>query len=127
MPESTQTKVKVPEWFRNRVAMLFSLYPGASLSTPTVLAWWEFLGHFDQRALQLAFAWTPSGSPTFCPTAPMVAEWAASIEKTAVAKTTDLTRPELVEPEPDMSHVDPEIRDLLEKLKNRPAATGGGT
>lgn len=68
MPVSDQVN-EIPAWFQSEMECLFALYPAATLSVATKIAWWSVLGRLDRGSFRAAASRACQKSPTFIPSA----------------------------------------------------------
>jgi len=60
---------EIPLWFKSQIAMLFAMYPSATLSSATIVAWWSVLGELGQSAVKRGVTVAAAASPMFIPSA----------------------------------------------------------
>lgn len=82
------------------------------MNEATVPAWFSFLAEWEIVVIAAAVKLAVAGSPSFVPTAPLVAEHCKSVAKTSIGKPQDLSLPCLPEAEAQLDPHDPRYADF---------------
>jgi hypothetical protein len=72
---------EVPRWFMEKLAGLFSLYPGMSMQPVTYLSWWQQLKEYPREVIETALARIPSKSENYIPNCTQVKSLAGAINR----------------------------------------------
>ena len=118
MQKSKNESEKVPAWFAEKAAGLFTLYPNASMQSLTVVSWWRHLGNLPEEAVRRAFARAPreNDQPMWAPSAEFVRRLAESEAKTLSRPVPNYKAPCLPEPDLELPPDNP-FYETLERFK----------
>ena len=107
------TANEIPEWFKSEIVRLFALYPAATLSTATMIAWWSVLHSTEPNAVRRGIRRAAARSSCFIPSA--MAVLAATSDEGKAESGAIVAWPELLRLAKRSSgtHSDPIAREAI--------------